>query len=401
MTSIADMRQGGERIYLDYGATAPMDPRVLEAMMPFFTQDFGNASSLYTEGKVAQQSLEQARRQVARLVGVRDPHEIVFTSGGTESDNMAIAGIALAARAKMSKSLGCGHVVCSSFEHKAVLNSVDHLKSFGFEVSTVRPGPDGIVRPEDLEAALRPDTVLVSIMLANNEIGTVQPIAQLAQVAHAHGVAFHTDAVAAMGKMPVDIAALGVDALSFTAHKLSGPVGIGALYLSKRRPCWSLVQGGGQEKNRRSGTSNVAGAVGFAAAMQLACGDEQPDEMQRCMQMRDWLVQQVNATTLPIQMVCDIPEGDAATHLPHVVPFAMKGMQSEDLVMRLDARGFAVSGGSACTSGSATISHVLSSIGYDAAWAQGFLRVSMGRTTSQHQIEMFWNALCDIVETRG
>ncbi|MGI6221211.1 MAG: cysteine desulfurase family protein [Coriobacteriales bacterium] len=395
------------RRYLDYAATTPLDERVLEAMMPFLggpSGMFGNASALYSEGKAAHAAVEDARRIVAGLIGVRDPYEIVFTSGGTESDNMAVRGMALAARSRVGKAKGPGHVVASSFEHKAVLDAVRSLKADGFEVTFVDPDPSGFVAPASLEAAMRPDTLVVSVMMANNEVGTVQPVRELAEVSHARGALFHTDAVAAVGKVPVDVAELGVDALSFTAHKICGPKGTGALYLSKRAPFSPILHGGGQERGKRPGTYNAAGIVGLARAVELACGTDAVAEARRLCAMRDAFIQRVAdgaGSGFPAhrgggaiaRLATGIPDGDVSRHLPGLVPLLFADRYSEDLVMDLDLLGFAVSGGSACTASQAKPSHVLKSMGYDDEEASRFLRVSFGRFTEQADLDDLADAL--------
>ena len=388
------------RIYLDYAATTPLDERVLEAMLPFLggpDGSFGNASALYAEGKAVHAAVEEARRTIASHLGVRDPYEIIFTSGGTESDNMAVRGIALAVRSRVGRSKGPGHVVCSSFEHKAVLEAVRSLKSDGFEVTFIDPDPEGFVVPNALEAALRPDTVLASIMLANNEVGTVQPIRELAEVVHAHGALFHTDAVAAVGKVPVDVSELGVDALSFTAHKICGPKGTGALYLSKKAPFAPIQHGGGQERGKRSGTYDTAGIVGFARAIEFACGDDMAAEAERLCQLRDAFIARATATVgggCPVaRLATTVPAGDCMRHLPGLVPLLFDDRYSEDMVMELDLKGFAVSGGSACTASQAKPSNVLKSMGLDDEEASRFLRISFGRFTTAADLEALSDAL--------
>ncbi|MGI6217312.1 MAG: cysteine desulfurase family protein, partial [Coriobacteriales bacterium] len=290
-----------------------------------------------------------------------------------------------------------GHIICSEFEHKAVLQTVLHMKSLGYDVSMVSPRADGFVHPDDLEELIRPDTLLVSIMTANNEIGTVQPISELAEVCHDHSVIFHTDAVAAVGKMRFDIRRLGVDSASFTAHKICGPKGIGALYLNKRHPFTPLVNGGGQERGRRSGTSDVPGAVGFAKAVELAIGDDLDDVLASFAKRRDRLIGRLLGSGLPIYTPVEIPTGDTEHHLPQLVPLLVDGMESEEMVRLLDERGFSVSGGSACTTGQAQTSHVLRSIGCDDRLASGFLRVTFGRFTTDEELDAFADALCEIV----
>ena len=384
--------------YLDYAATTPLDERVLEAMLPYLTRTFANAGSLHSPGKAARHAVEESRHAIAARLGIRDPYEIVFTSGGTESDNAAVKGIAIAARDRMSKSAGPGHVVCSAFEHKAVLESVAGLRSLGFEIDHVMPRADGTVRPEDLEPLMRPDTVLVSVMLANNEVGTVSRVGELAEVAHGHGAFFHTDAVAALGKVPVDVRALGVDALSFTAHKICGPKGIGGLYLSKRVPFVAQLRGGGQERGKRSGTYDTASIVGLARAVELALDDGALDaEAARLSGLRDGLLARLVRSSQRVSPVVDIPAGDVDGHVPGLLPVVVSGIESETLLARLDDAGFAVSSGSACTSESNKPSYVLESMGLVGERAAGFLRISMGRFTTQDEADAFARALLEAI----
>ncbi len=389
------------RTYLDYGATAPMDPRVLDAMMPWMGGSFGNASSLYSEGKRAAAALLEARTAIAAGIGCRDPHDVVLTSGATESNNAAIFGIARARFAKMKKTLGPGHVICSSFEHKAVLEPVDQLRRLGHEVTFLEPRRDGFVSPDDLDAAIRPDTLLVSMMLANNEIGTVQPIVELAEVAHDHGVPIHSDAVAAFGKVPVDVARAGLDSISFASHKICGPAGIGGLYISKSTPFVPLIWGGGQERGLRSGTSNVAGAVGFAKAVELAMSDIAEGAPARMAEMRDNAICVLASRAHgAIRPAVSILAGDTRRHLPQLVPLLVQGIGSQELVRSLDSQGYAVSGGSACTSSAAAENHVLASIGIHTGDGLGFARATMGRFTKPEELRGFANAIAGIVENQ-
>lgn len=392
MPGVSSM-ESDKRIYLDYAATTPLDPRVLEAMMPFLASSFGNASALYAEGKEASLAVEESRRVIAGCVGVRNPHEIVFTSGGTESDNTAVKGIAHALRDVRGRVAGPGHVICSSYEHKAVLESVAALRHDGFETSLVSPREDGFVHPDDIRTAMRPDTLLVSVMAANNEIGTVNPVAELAAAAHDGGALFHTDAVAAVGKVPVALDGMGVDAASFTAHKMCGPKGVGALYLSRKARLRPLLNGGGQEKGRRSGTYDTASIVGFAKAMELACGDGIRAEAERLTALRDRFIARICSEGSGIRTALPIPAGDGDRHLPGLIPLIFKGNESETLVMKLDNAGFAVSGGSACNAAAAKASHVLLSIGFSEQEASGFLRITFGRFTEACELEALAQAL--------
>ena len=386
-----------ERIYLDHAATTPLDEAALEAMLPFMRESFGNASALYSEGRESRDAVNAARRSIAESLGCRDPFDIVFTSGGTESDNAAIVGISLAARGKMKSSAGPGHIICSAFEHHAVLNAVARMRSFGFEVSHVSPRADGIVHPEDVEALMRPDTVLVSVMAANNEIGTIQPIARIAEVVHAHGSWLHTDAVGAVGKMELSIEAFGADSVSIASHKVYGPKGIGALFLSKQVPFEPLIYGGGQEKGKRSGTYDTASIVGFAKALELNAAQGLAERLDATMACRDRLLDAV-ADMERIHPVLPIECGSRESNLASFVPLLVDGMESEDLVRMLDNKGFAISGGSACAAGSGQTSHVLASIGISPDKASGFIRITLGKGTETTDIDRFAQALREVVQ---
>lgn len=396
--------QKHKRVYLDYGATSPLDKRVADEMA-LYIQKCGNASSLYLEGKHAASAIADARCVVASAIGCRDPHDIIFTSGATESNNAAIFGIARARFEAMKKSLGPGHVICSSFEHKAVLEPVFQLKRLGFEITFLPPRKDGFVSPDDLEAAIRPDTLLISIMYANNEIGTVQPVQELAEVAHDHNIPIHSDAVAAFGKIPIDVSNCQLDSISFTSHKICGPYGVGALYINKKTPFIPLIWGGGQERGLRSGTSNVYGIVGFAKAVQLAMDDISVGSCNAIAKMRDDAIEMLTNHTVyspsnkatNITLPLDIPAGDTYTHLPQLIPLLVSGNGSQELVRKLDELGYAVSGGSACTSTQVGANHVLSSIGISTNDSLGFLRLTMGRFTQQEELQKFAKDLCTLL----
>lgn len=376
-----------DRVYFDHAATTPLRPEVLEEMMGPLTTGFGNANSLYTEGRNAARALEDARERIARGIGAEFASEVVFTSGGTEADNAAIQGII--DRAAPDRK---GHVITSAFEHHAVLDPIERLRKQGYDVTILHPRSDGFVHPEDLEKEMRDDTKLVSIMYANNELGTVQPIKALAEIAHARGAYFHTDAVQALGKIPVDVADLGVDAASFSAHKLYGPKGFGVLYLKRRTPFAPQILGGGQENRRRSGTQNLAGAVGMAKALELAL-DEMAEQADRQVALRDSLIEQVTSRLENTEAtVSDGPR------LPGIAPLLIKGVEGESMLLQLDHQGFAVSTGSACSSGSLEPSHVLLCVGVPQEIAHGSLRVSLGRENTQEQVDAFVEALVPIVE---
>ncbi len=384
-----------ERIYLDYAATAPLDSRVLDEMIPYLKDHFGNASALCTEGRQARDAVEAARHTIARCIGVRDPHEVIFTSGGTESDNMAVIGIARARRQRMSKSKGVGHVICSAFEHKAVLEAAYSLKAEGIEVTEVFPNKDGFIEPRSVDAAIRPDTLVVSVMAANNEIGTVQPISDIAEVVHAHGVPLHVDGVAAFGKTNFIPGKCGADCVTIASHKICGPLGIGALYLSKKIPFVPIIHGGGQQRNRRSGTYDLASIVGFAKAVELIDQEIKDKQLSSLMEMRDFFVSEISKID-GFRVVVDIPKKNISHHIATLIPIVSDLFESEELVMELDRRGFCVSGGSACTAAQASASHVLLSMGISKDIASRYLRISFGRFTKIEELKALVAALRDL-----
>jgi cysteine desulfurase len=300
--------------YFDYAATTPTDPRVVEEMLPYFTDDFGNPNSLYTIGRDAYKALEKARERIAVQINAK-PEEVIFTSGGTESDNAAL----ISTLNRLAPD-GGAHIITSSYEHHAILEVVEWLEKHGHEATYVKPRPDGHVYAEDIEAAMRPNTKSVSIIMANNEIGTINDIAAIAKVAHAGGALMHTDAVQALGKIPVDVQALGVDLLSLSAHKIYGPRGIGALYLRRGVRFDPLIKGGGQETRRRSGTQNVVGAIGFAKALELAV-EEMEDEGARLSELRDYLTDQIVE-----RLENTLPTVDSGDRLPNIAPMLIKGV---------------------------------------------------------------------------
>lgn len=391
-------------VYLDYAATAPLCEESARALAPFEAfgragaVSGGNANSLHSPGRAAFSALEDARRSIARALCASRPDEIILTSGATEADNAALIGLAHAARDARGRS-GAGEstprVVVSAIEHDAVLAPAKRLAAEGFDVVRVAPNAQGFITPDALEAACGADTVLVSIMAANSEVGSVQPVADLAKVAHAHGALFHTDATQALGKIPVDVRAWGCDAASFSGHKIGAPKGIGALYLRSRTPFEAYLLGGGQEAGRRSGTQNVAGAVALAAAIGAACG-LQPAERDRLRALRDKLYGALARTPGVTATVSVEPGSD--DFLPNIVHVLVDDLESETLILRFDMRGFGVSGGSACSSHSLEPSHVLKAIGIDADAAQGALRVSMGRYTTEADIDAFIEAIGPVLD---
>ena len=376
-----------DTVYFDYAATTPVDERVVEAMLPFFSERYGNANSLYALGRDAYRGLEEARESVARGINAASPDEVIFTSGGTESDNTALVSIL----GRVAPG-GGAHLIVSAFEHHAILEPAQYLEKRGYELTVLKPRDTGHIHPDDLRAAMRPNTKLVSIMHANNEIGTINPIKELAAVAHEGGALFHTDAAQTLGKIPFDVQELGIDAASFSSHKIYGPKGFGALYLKKRTPFVAFQRGGGQEFKKRSGTQNTPGAAGFAKALELMLAD-QTAEIARLTALRDKM----------IDGVLDSLENTQATtlvepRLPHIASLLINGVEGEAMLLQLDNKGIAVSTGSACSSGSLEPSHVLLSIGCPPEIAHGSLRISLGRFTTEADVDYFLEVFPPIVE---
>jgi cysteine desulfurase len=373
-------------IYLDHAATTPLREEVLEAMLPYLTDHFGNASSLHAAGRRARQGLDEARERIAAILGAK-PREIVFTGGGSEADNLAIKGAAWAASASGR------HVVTSGVEHKAVLNACAILERSGFEVTIVPVDRYARVDPAEVEAAINEHTTLVSIMYANNEVGTIQPIAEIGAICRRLGVLFHTDAIQAGGYLPLDVDNLGVDLLSLAAHKLYGPKGVGALFVRQGTALLPQIQGGAQERQRRAGTENVAGIVGFARALELAQGDPaaRDAENARLAGLRDRLLEGVR--NIPgIE-----PSGHPVERLPHSASWLIDAVEGGDLVAALDLDGVEGSTGSACTSGAAEPSHVLLAMGIAAQRAHGALRLTAGRGTTPAEIDRAAEVMRDAV----
>ena len=373
-------------IYLDSAATSAVRREVLEAMWPFLTGDFGNPSSHHTVGESAARALSSARTAVAEWLGCR-ASEVVFTSGGTEADNLAIKGIALA-------SPRGRHIVTTPIEHEAVLESVDYLvRHHGFAVTVVAVDGDGLVSPDAFRAALRPDTTLASVMLASNEVGTVQPIAELAAIAHEFGVPLHTDAVQAAGWLDLDVKTLGVDALSVSGHKIGAPKGIGALYVSGRIPIEPVLHGGGQERGRRSGTENVAGAVALATAARLVAAGRE-ENAARAVEARDAFVSAV-LDQVPDARLTGHPEA----RLPGTASFVFPGTNGETVLLELERRGIVSSSGSACAAGSDEASHVLLALGLDEDLARTAVRFSWGAEVDTDALTAVAPAVADAVRT--
>jgi cysteine desulfurase len=373
-------------IYLDHAATTPLDPRVLEAMLPFLSGVSGNASSIHQVGRAALQALDDAREQVALVLGCQ-PKEIVFTSGGSESINLALKGVAMALRAQ-----GKNHLISSTIEHHAVLHALDYLVEYeGFRVTLLPVDRNGRVNPADLSAAIHPETALVSVMYANNETGVIQPITELATICRERGVLFHTDAVQVPGQLSLDVNALGVDLLSLTAHKFYGPQGVGLLYLRRGTPLVSQINGGAQERRRRAGTENIAGIVGLAKALTIA-ESERTTHASRLRALSERLIDGV-LSRIPQSWL----NGDRESRLPSIVNLGFACIETESLLLLLDQRGICASSGSACTSGSLEPSHVLLAMGLSPEEANGSIRFSLGKQTTDEQIDIVLDLLPDLV----
>lgn len=392
------MNMQSTRVYLDWAATAPLCEEAAEAMMPFLVPgvanlEYGaNANSLHTEGRKAFSLLEEARFSIARDLKAARADEIIFTSGATEANNAALQGIVAAAQKKAIQKGRAGfvpHIIVSEIEHDAVLAPARSLKAQGCEVTYLKPNKQGFIEVSALKEALQENTVLVSIQFANNEIGTLQPIAELTTIVHEAGALMHTDAVQALGKIALDLRSLGVDAASFSAHKIGGPKGVGCLYLKSGTPFEPLLQGGGQEFGKRSGTQNVCGAVGFAAACKVACA-RQEEEFSRLCALRDELYERLSSFS-NVHPSVEIPPG-STEHLPSLMNFYVDGIESETMILRLDMKGIELSGGSACSSHSLDPSHVLKALKIPSDKALGSLRISLGRYSSKEDIDAFVEA---------
>ena len=373
-----------QHFYFDHNATTPVAPEVLETVVSCLGQVYGNASSIHHFGQTAKQHLETARRQLAALIHA-DAREIVFTSGGTEADNMAILGVVRGAEGPRP------HVITCAIEHPAVLMTIKQLMSQGVEATAVRVGASGVVSPDDIRRALRPETVLISIMHANNELGTVQPIAEIAQIARQAGVLLHVDGVQTLGKIPVDVGALGVDLYTMSGHKLYAPKGVGALYVRKGTRLAPIAFGGHHERDRRPGTENVPGIAAFGAAAELA-GQRLQADAERLGQLRDRLENAV-LERIPGSGV----NGSRWNRTPNTSNIYFDGVDGEAMVIALDLRGFAVSTGAACSSGALTPSHVLTAIGLTEDRARASMRFSLGRSNTAEQVDSLVEAICGSV----
>lgn len=366
-----------ERIYFDHAASSPLHPDVADAMMAVYKETFGNASSTHSFGRAAKALLGRSRERIAAAVGCA-PNELYFTSGGTESDNAAIAGVARA----MHKQ-GKAHIITSSVEHHAVLRTCEALRKEGFELTVLSVDEFGQVSPADVEAAIRPDTALVTVMYANNETGTIQPIEAIGAIARDRGIPFHVDAVQALGSIPIDLKTLPVDLMSFSAHKINGPQGIGALYIAKHLPFEPLLFGGSQERKRRAGTENLAGAAGFAAAAELAVKSMTEKKLFLDKLRLNWIERMKDAYGAErIAM-----NGHPTQTLPHIANLSFIGLDTETLLMNFDLAGIAVSGGSACTAGAIEPSHVLIAMGLSEARLRSAIRFSFGLGNTLEELE--------------
>ena len=378
-------------VYLDHAGTTPLDAKVLEAMIPYFSQHFGNPSSLHTVGQEARYALDEARERVAGVLNCR-PREVVFTGGGTESDNAAIHGVATALHETGN------HIITSSVEHHAVLHACQYLESQGFEVTYLPVDAEGMVQPESVYNAINERTTLVTIMYGNNEIGTINPISEIAKSIKkrtgelSRTIVFHTDAVQAAGYLDLDVASLGVDLLSLSGHKFHGPKGTGVLYIKRGTPYLPLIHGGGQERERRSGTENIPGIIGLSLALESA-NAIRDETGQRCSALRDRIIgsvlEQIPGTRL---------NGHATERLPNNANFSFTGVEGEPILLGLDVAGIAASSGSACSSGSLEPSHVLLALGQSAETARGSLRLTLGRDNTDEEVDYLLGVLVDLVQ---
>lgn len=375
----------GDIIYLDHAATTPIDEEVLNAMLPYLKDKFGSASTLYSLGREARDAVEMARQSVADLIGAR-PEEVYFTSGGSECDNWAVFGVA-AAKAQKGK-----HIITSKIEHHAVLEPCHALEKQGHTVTYLGVDPNGLIDFDELAAGITSDTILIAIMHANNEIGTIEPVEEIGRIAKEKGVHFHTDTVQTVGHIPVNVDAINCDSLAISAHKLYGPKGIGAMYIRKGARVERLIRGGGQENNRRAGTHDVAGIVGLGKAAELA-KIRMAEEAEKTTRLRDALIEGIEAKIKDVKL-----NGDRVKRLPNNANFSFEGVEGESMILLMDMNGMCVSSGSACTSGSLDPSHVLMALGLRHEQAHGSLRMTLGKDNTQAHIERVFEVLPGIVQ---
>ena len=374
-----------KNIYLDNSATTKTDEEVVKAMLPYLSENYGNPSSIYSIGQTARKAVEESRETVASILNC-SPNEIYFTSGGSESDNTIIKGIAYSYKNKGN------HIITSKIEHPAVLETCKQLEKEGFEVSYINVDSNGIVDLKELEEAIKPSTILISVIFANNEIGTIEPIKEIGEIAKSHGIIFHTDAVQAVGSINIDVQDMNIDSLSLSAHKFYGPKGIGALYVRKGVKFTKYINGGHQEKNKRAGTENVAGIVGLAKALEISHRDMKKHNKQ-IKELRDYYVQEVKQKIPYIKI-----NGDLEKRLPGNSNISFRFIEGESLLLNLDLKGICASSGSACTSGSLDPSHVLLAIGLPHEIAHGSLRISIGKYNTKEEIEYTVSCLTEIVQ---
>lgn len=372
-------------IYMDNAATTPVKPEVLEAMLPYFTEKFGNPSSIYSISAENKKAITDAREVIAKTINTT-PENIYFTAGGSESDNWALKATAEAYEAKGK------HIITTKIEHHAILHTCDYLEKKGFEITYLDVDENGLVKLDELEKAIRPDTILISVMFANNEIGTIEPVAEIGRIAREHGVLFHTDAVQAYTQVPIDVEAMNIDMLSASGHKINGPKGIGFLYIRKGVKIRSFVHGGAQERRRRAGTENVTGIVGLAKAAELATGNMQERTAAECV-VRDHLIERIEKE-IPYAKL----NGDREKRLPNNVNFSFRFIEVESMLIMLDGKGICGSSGSACTSGSLDPSHVLLAIGLPHEIAHGSLRLTISDETTMEEADFVVDNLKQIVE---
>ncbi len=373
------------RIYLDNAATTKVSDTALKAMLPYFQQQYGNPSSLYAFGQEANEAITKARETIAKLINC-ETREIIFTSGGSESDNQAIWSAALLGAKKGKK-----HIVSTAFEHHAVLHTINRLEKNGFEITLLDVHENGIVRPEEVASAIREDTCLVTVMYANNEIGTIQPIKEIGRICRENGVVFHTDAVQAAGHIKIDVKEDNIDMLSLSAHKFHGPKGVGVLYAKKTILLTPLIEGGAQERRKRAGTENVPAIVGMAVALEEACNNMDKNNA-KITKLRDRLIDGLSSISHGVL------NGDRTSRLPGNVSFCFEGIEGESMLLLIDDKGICASSGSACTSGSLDPSHVLLAIGRPHEVAHGSLRLTLSEETTEEEIEYTIKAVKEVVE---
>jgi cysteine desulfurase len=371
------------RVYLDHNASTAVHPEVVATMLPYFEERFGNPSSIHAFGREAREGLDTAREQIAHFLRV-GKEEVVFTSGGTESDNMAVKGVALAR--------GQGHIITSRIEHHAVLRTCQNLEAVGFEVTYLPVDGHGLVDPDDVRRSLRPNTILVSVMHANSEVGTIEPVREIGRIAREREVPFHVDAVQTFGKVPIDLDAFGIDLLSFSSHKIYGPKGVAGLFIRKGTKMVSVQHGGEHERRRRAGTENVPGVVGFGKAVEIRERD-MTEEAARVTALRNRLWEGVSARVPEVRL-----NGHPTERLPGTCNMCFRKVESESIVLGLDLKGIGVSAGSACTSGNVEPSYVLVAMGVPVEWAMGSVRCSLGRTTTAEDIDYVIEGTAPLVE---